>query len=224
MLSISELQFAKRYAPRLYFDEKEPFFPVRFGVTVIHGEGISPSFRRNLVADTVIEYAVYYDYDIQHLYDLEHVWIYIGSDGEVIDAEASFHGKYLKALMWDRSNLYGDRISLYIQPGKHAFSPIPDIFRLLPNFASCTQEDAGIDGLIYGDFLNANISIDNRENDQIRRYLQTHCFEPSLIYREWEYIDHNKDDKDLFVSWEELCKEIPLRIHKELTHLRSQAD
>lgn len=217
MLSINDLKLAQCYAPRLYFDRKEPFFPVRIGVTVLHGAGRSPSFKRDLVAaDTVIEYAVYYDYDIQHMYDLEHVWIFIDKDGGILDAEASFHGKYLKSLLKDRSNLCGSRVGLYIQPGKHAFSPIPDLFQLLPNYVSCTQEEAGADGLIYGDFLDGRISTDESTNDRIRNYLQTHRFEPSLIYTEWEYAERT----DLFISWEKLCNEIPFRIHRELERLK----
>lgn len=103
----------------------------------------------------VVEYAIYYDYDIQHLYDLEHVWVYIGRDGEVVDAEASFHGKFLKALLRGGSNLSGTRVDLYVQPGKHALAPFPEVFELLPGFASSTQDGAGAEGLIYGDFFTA---------------------------------------------------------------------
>lgn len=104
MLNDEDRRLAMKYAPRLLFDQNEPFFPVRLGITVMRQEEESPSFRRRLAVNhpdvlAVVEYAIYYDYDIQHLYDLEHVWVYIGRDGEVVDAEASFHGKFLKALL-----------------------------------------------------------------------------------------------------------------------------
>lgn len=97
-------QLIQAYAPYLYFDKHEPFFPVRVGVTIFEREGASPSFRRSFSfrdprVKKIIEYAIYWDYDIQHLYELEHVWVYIGHEGEVIDCEASFHGKYLKGLL-----------------------------------------------------------------------------------------------------------------------------
>lgn len=44
---MEELQIFKQYAPYLYFDKKEPFFPVRIGSTLLHEAGASPSFRRS---------------------------------------------------------------------------------------------------------------------------------------------------------------------------------
>lgn len=43
----------------------------------------------------VIEYAIYWDWDIGHHYDLEHLWVYIGADGEVEKFEGSAHGLYV---------------------------------------------------------------------------------------------------------------------------------
>ena len=33
------------------------------------------------------------------MYDLEHIWVTVSGDGQVMDAEGSFHGKYLKLLL-----------------------------------------------------------------------------------------------------------------------------
>ena len=220
MLSAEDRLLAVKYAPRLFFDANEPFFPVRFGITVLRQEGSSPSFRRCLRVDrpdveTVVEYAIYYDYDIQHLYDLEHVWVYISREGEVVDTEVSFHGKYLKGLLRGSANLEGTRASLYVQPGKHALSPLPEIFELLPEFSSCTEEGAGADGLIYGDFLRGILTKDEDTDRRIRGYLQTCRFTPSLSYAMREYADR----EDLFVSWEELLAEISGRVRRELARL-----
>lgn len=163
----------------------------------------------------VVEYAIYYDYDIQHLYDLEHVWVYIGSDGEVADVEASFHGKYLKGLVRGRTNLSGTRASLYVQPGKHALSPLPEVFELLPGFAGCTQEEAGADGLIFGDCFHSLLASDEGIDRKVRNYLQTCRFTPSLNYDNWEYAHR----QELFVSWDELFAEIPERVRNELERL-----
>ncbi|WP_019914249.1 hypothetical protein [Paenibacillus sp. HW567] len=220
MLNDADRKLAARYAPRLFFDHNEPFFPVRFGITVLRQDGDSPSFPRRLAVnraevEAVVEYAIYYDYDIQHLYDLEHVWVYIGRNGEVADVEASFHGKYLKGLLRGRTNLSGTRAGLYVQPGKHALSPLPEVFELLPGFASCTQEEAGADGLIYGRFLEGILATDDEINQRVREFLQTCRFTPSLSYGSWKYADR----EELFVSWSELLAEIPERIGKELERL-----
>ena len=220
MLSDEDHRLAVKYAPRLFFDFNEPFFPVRFGITVLRQEEESPSFRRLLTVShpdvqAVVEYAIYYDYDIQHLYDLEHVWVYIGMNGEVVDVEASFHGKYMKGLQPGCSNLSGTRVVLYVQPGKHALSPNPEIFELLPEFISCTQEEAGADGLIYGHFFHSILASDEETDRRVRRYLQTCRFTPSLSYRSWEYVDR----EDMFVTWNQLFTEIPGRIRNELERL-----
>lgn len=210
------------YAPRIYFDKKEPFFPVRVGVSVLHRGERSPSFRRqmdwlNEAIDYAIEFAIYWDYDIQHLYELEHVWVYVGKDGLVLDAEASFHGKYLKALLPDRSNLEGRTVSLYSQPGKHAFSPLPILFQLLPNARSATDRDAGLDGLTLPDWYKARGRYDEETNGLVRAYQQAyHRFTPSFQFVPYELAGR----EPLFVPWEELYEEIPERIEAELAVIR----
>ncbi|MNW59343.1 hypothetical protein D3C74_372550 [compost metagenome] len=70
IMSDEDRKLAIRYAPCLWFDRNEPFFPARFGVTVLREDGESPSFRRSLNVSrpkvkAIVEYAIYYDYDIQ---------------------------------------------------------------------------------------------------------------------------------------------------------------
>ena len=100
---MTEQELALRYAPIVHFDQNEtiPLQPV--GYTIAKETTRSQSFpKREIVvpqdAAFVIEYAYYWDYDIQHMYDLEHIWVTVSVDGQVMDAEGSFHGKYLKLL------------------------------------------------------------------------------------------------------------------------------
>lgn len=124
---MSELTSALLYFPYLYYDKKEPF-PVKLvGYHIFRYTGKSLSFDREIVVDRqkvdyVIEYAIYFDYDIQHMYDLEHIWIYVGKDGTVVDAECSSHGRFLNCWRYRPIAEDGRRITLYSQPGKHAFS------------------------------------------------------------------------------------------------------
>ncbi|MCA1293643.1 hypothetical protein LBW89_11515 [Paenibacillus sp. alder61] len=212
---------ALRYAPRLLMDKREPFFPVRIGVTAFEAEGDSLSFRRRIAftdpkVQSVLEYAIYYDYDIQHLYDLEHVWIYIGKEGEIVDAEASFHGKYLKALRSDRSNINHGRVTLYVQPGKHAMAPLAERFERLPDFERCTMEEAGADGVIYGDMFAGLIRKDHETDRRVREHLQKFRFRPSREYEEFRW----EKEAERFVPWERLYAEIPERMRKELALIR----
>src|SRR5205809_292705 len=90
---------AARYAPIILFDQREPFLPLAAGYTLFHIDAPSPSFPRTITlcaadrppAQLVIEYAIWWDWDIQHLYELEHAWVYVDATGHVIHAEASWH-------------------------------------------------------------------------------------------------------------------------------------
>ncbi|MUT65781.1 hypothetical protein [Paenibacillus sp. NEAU-GSW1] len=208
------------FAPKLYFDKNEPFYPVRAGVSILREGEQSPSFRRKfdrLAAgiDYVIEFAIYWDYDIQHLYELEHVWVFIDASGAVADAEASFHGKYLKALLPDRSNLAGRTVSLYSQPGKHAFSPLPQLFERLPDVRTATDQGAGMDGLTLPDWYKARDRYDDETNALVRAYQQKyHRFTPSFEFIPYELAEQ------LLVPWAALYEEIPARIEAELAKIR----
>jgi hypothetical protein len=207
---------ALRYAPRMLFDEAEPFFPLRVGVTVLDRSAPSPSFRRDIEvpeAGLAIEYAVYWDWDIQHLYDLEHLWVYVDSGGYVIDAEGSFHGRYLKALLPDRSNLEGDMVTVYSQPGKHAFSPLPIVFQLLPNFAAATTSAAGEDGALVTRVLEGRVERKAWWDEAATSFLKRAAFEPSLSYRPFV------PSPDIFVPWPELDAELPGRFMARIAAL-----
>lgn len=211
-----------KYAPKLLFDRNEPFYPVRIGVTELKDGDPSPSFRRRFTFDSadidyVLEYAIYWDYDIQHLYELEHVWVYINKDGTVGDAEASFHGRYLKSLLPDRSNLDGTQVRLYSQPGKHAFSPMPELFELVPGYRTCTDRDAGLDGLTIPEWFDKRPETNAETNARVRLYLYNRFrFVPDGIFEEYEY----ERPQELFVPWQTLFEEIPNRIEHELAKIQ----
>ncbi|RED63251.1 hypothetical protein [Cohnella lupini] len=208
-----------RVAPLLYMDRLEPFKPIRVGVTVFEASAPSLSFDRNIIVqrDTirmVIEYAIYWDYDIQHVYDLEHVWIYVDHDGEIASCEVSFHGRYLIGLLRDRSNLSADkRVRLFVQPGKHAMSPLEEVFRLLPNVESCCQEEAGVDGVLEPSMFKGQFKSGDDIDDRAETLLRSFSFQPTF-----DYVPH-KWASDDFVSWDELRVEIPVRMRAVVASL-----
>lgn len=217
-----DIEWISRYAPFLFFDRNEPFYPVRIGITVLEEAGPSPSTRRTFAFDepglkAIIEYAIYWDYDIQHLYELEHVWVYVGTDGEVLDCDASFHGHYFKGLLHDRSNLAeGTHVQLYSQPGKHAFLPKGDMFYLIPDLMICTDQEAGRQGLIVTGPFQGVYNTDEETNQLVRQYLQQFRFKPSMEFAEYRI------DPALYVTWSELHKEVPARIQARLAEIRQQ--
>jgi len=91
---MTEQALAERYAPQLMLDLAEPYRPHAYGWTIFRAPAKSPSSKFDVepAGAFTIEYAIYYDWDIGHLYDLEHVWVHVGEDGSVIKVEASSHG------------------------------------------------------------------------------------------------------------------------------------
>jgi hypothetical protein len=208
-----------RVAPLLYMDRLEPFKPVRVGITVFESSAPSLSFDRNILVDRdkvrmVIEYAIYWDYDIQHLYDLEHVWVYVNHAGEIASCEVSFHGRYLVGLMRDRSNLSADqRVRLYVQPGKHAMTPLEEVFHLLPNVESCCMEEAGDGGVLEPSMFKGQYKSGADIDRLAEEHLRTFSFQPTFDYVPYKW------SPDAFVSWDELRSEIPVRMKALLATL-----
>ncbi len=127
--SIADHQLALQHAPYIRFDDREPFLPSVVGYTIFHEPGVSPSFPRQISLNsdvtTVIEYAIWWDWDIGHLYELEHVWVFINQNGELVRGEASWHGGCRNMSL----ALDADHVTLYSEPGKHAFAPTLDWFK-----------------------------------------------------------------------------------------------
>ncbi|WP_232436470.1 hypothetical protein [Paenibacillus rubinfantis] len=215
-------ELAFHHIPRMLIDEHEPFRPIRVGVTVLTETGPSPSFKRMLEVDhkrvgAVIEYAVYWDYDITHLYDLEHIWIFLSPQGTVVDCEASFHGGYLKGIAPGKTNVGTDgRISLYCQPGKHAYSPLRELFDLIPDLHQATGEHAGKDGVLEPDMLCGMYKTLPEADALAAEHLRGFRFDIAGTYMPFEWTP------DMLVTWEELKREIPVRMRDLLKRLGEQ--
>lgn len=214
---------ASVYAPHMYFDENEPFFPCGIGYTVFHREGRSLSFDRDIAfyeggTAFVVEYAVYWDFDIEHLYDLEHVWVHVNGAGEVTECEGSFHGNYLRCLRRDRSNIDGTHVAVYSQPGKHAFMPSAEAFDLLPLLhlqAPCLAL-AGSGGVLVPSFLAGQVEEGEHQHALTRRYLPRFRFTPSMRFRRFAVTE------DLLMPWEELLRRIPGRMNERLSEMERE--
>jgi hypothetical protein len=212
-----------KYAPYIFFDEKEPFLPMKVGYAFYDKPSASLSFKRNInfydsKIKFVIEYALYWDFDIQHLYDLEHVWVYVDTEGNVAECEASFHGKYFRGLLRDRSNIEdGTHVKLFCQPGKHAFAPMAELFELIPNVERCTWEDAGNDGLIVTDVGKGRYETNEAIDEIVHSYIQKNfIFRPSGKFYKYEY------PSDVFIPWKTLYDEIPDLVTEKLEEIKAE--
>ena len=220
---MTDAELAARYLPVFHFDEKETI-PLRaVGWTLTRKSLQSPSFPKRMIpveGNTVltIEYACYWDYDIQHMYDLEHVWVMIGKDGNLLHAEGSFHGKYLN--LWDPGMEIlhaqapeGNRVHAYSQPGKHAFLPAGELVRLVPSWLECCTLNAGGPVLTGGPF--EQIYHSTAEEDALSvRYIREHLkFKPTLNFV-------RGGEAALLIPWPDLSSRIPRWVSEECARLR----
>ena len=220
---MTDAELAARYLPIFHFDQKESM-PLRaIGWTLARKTMQSPSFPKRKIpveGRTVltIEYACYWDYDIQHMYDLEHVWVMIGKDGDLLHAEGSFHGKYLN--LWDpgMETLNAlmpeeNRVHAYSQPGKHAFLPAGNLVRLIPDWLeSCTLDAGGpvLTGNPFESIYHSTAEEDALSIRYIREYL---TFVPTLNFI-------RGGEAASLMPWCELSSRIPQWIAEECARLR----
>lgn len=232
----SDLDLAAQFAPIIIFDKAEPFLPSAMGVTVFRENGRSPSFPRDIElqtptysATTVIEYAIWWDWEIEHLYELEHLWVYLGTIGNdencVVHAVGSFHGLYHDLLPMkyelveygladlqafsSRSRPYPKpRIVVYSEPGKHAFVPDKTWFesRREETLKACRFPGKG--GLHVTDLFKDKITEKNEAVDaKVKAYLQKLAFEPTYKFTRAFF-----PKRELMVPWPVLEAWIPQRM------------
>jgi len=114
-------------APLIRCDSREPFMPSLVAVTVTYPDddlvSASSGTQHELLGDVVCEYAVWWDAEIGHVYELEHVWVHgkKEQDGSwvVVGVEGSAHGGRVSFDVWEMRN---GRPVVYSEPGKHGMS------------------------------------------------------------------------------------------------------
>jgi len=216
---MTDTALAERYAPQLMLDHAEPYKPYAYGWTVFRASAKSPSSKFEIEPEgaVTIEYAIYYDWDIGHLYDLEHVWVHVAQDGAVIRVEASSHGG--RKLM-DAGNglprMQGDRAIVYAEAGKHAHWALPDHMSDADRrkLALLCSTLAGIEGVHLGNFFAGRGEYVPTASDHrlARIKMRSDGFAPSHRYRPL-------DSVPTLMPWPQLEAEIPGRITSAMAAL-----
>lgn len=222
--STADIELARRLAPVIRFGDNEPFLPSRVGISVLTAPGRSPSATLDITFEPgvakVIEYAIWWDWDIQHLYELEHIWLKLDANDQVVGVEASAHGGILPMTISDGDlPLEDGRVTLVSAPGKHAFSATPD--GQLPaaeiTSVSC-QELAGRGAILVNDmFRDALAGLTAEDHRVVKRYLQARAFLPSFQFN--QRFDLSTVE---FSSWADLAAWIPGRVKTVLEEVRAQ--
>jgi putative hydrolase of the HAD superfamily len=224
----TDLDLALRHAPIVWFDDAEPFLPQAVGYAVLRKPTHSPTFERFLHLDlpdgrtaaAVIEYALWTDWDIQHLYELEHVWSYVDTAGRLIHAEASWHGEWAPLVQAGILSAEDERPVAWAQPGKHAMTPDPRGFTATDAYRLLVAQEArppARGGLHIVPMMRGRLRRTARGDALARSYLHTQAFEPTFLFgRRWDARTAP------FEPAERLIDGIPERIGAVLRRLAAQ--
>jgi glycerophosphoryl diester phosphodiesterase len=209
-----DYDLAVRHAPRIRFDQREPFLPSVVGYTVFSENAPSRSFPRQIVlpanATYAVEYAIWWDWEIQHLYELEHIWVYLDADEQVVAADASWHGGHHEMLNESGHVPMEDgSVIVYSEPGKHAFAPTTRwlLDRSPTTLASCGKH-SGKMGVhvtpLFEGIIHDRTPLNNRV---VHAYMERLAFTPAFNFS-------NVFDLQtaIFVPWENLFHWIPKRV------------
>ena len=210
----ADYELARRNAPRIRFDKYEPFLPSVVGYTVFRADAPSVSFPRQITlppgAACAIEYAIWWDWDMGHLYELEHIWVYLDANETLVAAEASWHGGF-HAMLTEAGQMpiEDGRLTIYSESGKHAFAPSPAM--LLARAEMTIRECGGFAGMmgvhvtpLFEGFIHERMPPNNQ---LVRTYLQRLAFAPSFEYSQLFDLATVP-----YVPWARLFQWIPTRI------------
>jgi putative hydrolase of the HAD superfamily len=207
---------AARHQPILVDVVNEPYPPLVMGYTVFTAPGQSPSskFLIEPKADVTIEFAVWYDYDIGHLYDLEHIWVHADAGGRVIAVEASRHGKRVEMT---GCAVNEGRPVLFIEPGKHAHWPDAEGLATAHGFVrvACTRL-AGVEGVHTGNRFaeGGAYSVTPLQHRLARLKMLKDAFEP-------DFERFQRFAEVRLVPWSTLEAWIPARVARLIANLEA---
>ncbi|MCL4393580.1 MAG: hypothetical protein M1482_02005 [Chloroflexi bacterium] len=152
-----------------------------------------------------VEYALWWDWDIGHLYELEHAWTFVDSRGAIAAVEASWHGMYGQA---ENVALEGTHPVLYAQPGKHAMAGSVGPFEEIREWGE--QEagpNAGKGGVHETELFRGRLHKSPENDDRVASYLRQRAFAPS-----WKFTKRLPITREMLVPWEILHEWIPARV------------
>lgn len=215
-------RLAAKHQPLLLLDALEPALPLAFGYSLYRQAGPSASSKFHLSppdGGVVIEYAVWYDWDIEHLYDLEHVWVHLDATGDLVRVEGSMHG--LRVAMdagSGMSEVRDGRPVLYVEPGKHALWAVdkPMQFMARAMITRACGPDAGSQGIHIGNMFAANegYTATPLTHQLASRIMARAAFEPSF-----DFSRSSDEMPPALMPWAVLAAWIPERMRRIIATL-----
>ena len=212
-LSPADAERARRLAPVIRFSANEPFLPSHLGVSILTAARRSPSCAHQVTFEPgvarVVEYAVWWDWDIGHLYDLEHVWIKLDAQDQILAVEASAHGAFATMSGPDGALPLEDRrVTLYAEPGKHAFHARAEtMLARRRELGWACAELAGQGDILINDMFAHLFDFTPAQHRAVRRHLELQAFTPAFSFT--QMVDTAGIE---IVSWPELHGHIARRV------------
>lgn len=216
------MELAREFAPVFLFDRREPFIPSAVGVSVIDETSQSPSCRHRVTLEygsvRVIEYAVWWDMNIQHLCQLGHVWVYLDRDRNVVKIEASARGFFHNQLADDGTlPIRNGRPVLFSEPGKHGFFCRLEEIECHMDRArqSCGERAGSMNTPVQPEFGEALAYLKPFDHFVVRRYISELAFNPSF-----EFSTRFDLREARLMPWPRLSASIPDRVRDRVSELR----
>lgn len=201
------LELVASLAPEYRLDVVEPFKPQAVAWNILNSSS-SSSFKSLdidlLDGQAILEGAVWWDWDIQHVGDLEYVWVvYEKSTGKPAACYATASGKV--RLMHLNAGPY----VLYCEPGKHGHASSAADFNV-------SNEDIlhMCNSLAEGDnnALSPRVTLSDKDKEKVAEHLRSKFFDPTF-----NFSDSISLRTVQATTWESLQSFIPTRIAQILS-------
>jgi hypothetical protein len=255
----AEWALIEKCAPCIRIDDKEPFPPVKVGITLYTDTHFPPSllyryrtfpywhvqmyikaffttllyihpihlyeFWRNRhqpvqiklwngwqarKAKMVIEYAVLYDSDINHIYDLEHIWVYLDEKFRIMGVKGTRHAMHVTQYATpEQIKFVQGHPVLYAAPGKHSYYQHPSLMEKGLYTREC-RRGAGrvMDVQYFSTEMWRKLLPYYPGKAAIKKAFQSKfVFTPSYSFSNAIHLT-----RSMMVPWDELEKEVPDRI------------
>jgi hypothetical protein len=173
-------------------------------------------------AARVLEYALYYYTDIQHVYEMEHCWMYLDGNDQLIGAKGTRHGVYMTLYPNAKSIKYHkEHPILYVSPGKHEMGSDVSMFNFQILDAACSI-GAGRVGVYRFYFAPreellpiAKLKIRKKIDKLyiIQQFQKKYAFHPALHWKKCRIMT------PYLAPWEVLAKKVPQYVYEFLDQL-----
>lgn len=220
-IGVTILEYFKNFYKKLYFDRPFRFYKIIYNPFMNVTMSINDKWKLSHAAK-VLEYAVFYESDIGHIYDLEHVWVYLDKFNDIMGIKATRHGMISVQYPTPESiKYYKNHPILFVSPGKHSYYTNPSQMQKKYLSHACNQPCTSILDIHF--FLRPEWDLIKKNypgRQKIKSaYQKRYCFEPS--FRFTKYIIPNHGSNSIFRSWSDLEKEVPMLLINFLNKLKS---